>query len=96
MIEKTLDPDIVIIDRDIDLIHYQSISTGRVWSVVGKCNQCGLCVVGAYYNEHYIWYKEAGQPYAVTDIRVSWGRLDEPITPEFPFINNGCSLKIGK
>jgi hypothetical protein len=92
MIEKTLDPDIVIEERSENYIRYRSISTDRVWSVYGRCNQCGLCVVGAYNKEHYIWHKEAGKPYAVTDVRVMEGRLDEPITPEFNIV--GCCLTI--
>jgi hypothetical protein len=88
----TLDPNIFIVSKDKDVVEYIRIDTGETWKVSGTCNQCGLCVVGAANKEDYIWYKKAGEPYAVTDVRVAKGRLDEPITSEFNIA--GCCLII--
>lgn len=81
--QPTLDPTITIVHRAEGVVHYRALDTGREWVVRGTCNQCGLCVVGAAHPEHYAWHGEPGTPYAVTDLRVAEGRLDEPVTPEF-------------
>lgn len=92
MSQPTLDPDIVIDAQSAGKVTYRSISTGEKWAVHGVCNQCGLCVVGAAHPEHYRWLDKPGIPFAVVDLRVAGGRLDEPITPRFN--TQGCCLTI--
>lgn len=82
----TLDNDIVIesIQRGANpSVVYRRLSTGERWRVNGTCNQCGLCVIGAARPENYEWDGPVGTPFAVRDLRVLTGRLDEPVAPGF-------------
>lgn len=81
--EPTIDADIVIVARTVTppVVRYRRLSDGVEWSVVGNCNQCGLCVVGAV-GDWYEWDGPAGTPNASRDTR--WpDRLDDPVTPGF-------------
>ena len=85
-VEQTLSWDIVIVERTaidgVQRVTYERLSTGEQWEVIGACNQCGLCVIGAAFPEHYEWSGPPGTPYAVRDKRVP-GRLDEVVSPGF-------------
>lgn len=105
MVERTLDPDVVITSRRQGWVYYRRESTGERWKVSDTCNQCGLCVIGAANADDYDWRKKPGRPGAVRDLRYPT-RPDEPVTPGFleamiemattnPTATvSGCSLRI--
>lgn len=94
MHRPTLDPDVFIETSHNGYVRYVNC-LGIRWEVRGVCNQCGLCVVGAAHPEHYEWRGSPGTPYAVVDLRVAQGRLDEPITADFPAKMPSCTLTAG-
>lgn len=84
MNEPTLDADIVVVGREDGpppVVVYRRISTNEQWRVIGTCNQCGLCVIGAV-GAWYEWDALPGTPGASRDTRVP-GRDDDPICPGF-------------
>lgn len=84
MTELTLDIDIIIVSRapgPPPVVEYERVSTGERWRVVGSCNQCGLCVIGAV-GEWYVWDGPPGTHGANRDTRTP-GRLDDPVCPGF-------------
>lgn len=87
MNESTVDPDVVIIERgtinNVPYIHYERISNGEQWRVLGTCNQCGLCVIGVNAPDgRYVWDGPPGTPLASRDLWYGQ-RLDEPLTVAF-------------
>ena len=49
----TLDPNVFILEQTENRIVYQT-NTGEKWEIIGTCNACGECEVGA----HDIYYEK--------------------------------------
>ncbi len=88
--EATEDPGTTIVARGPGWIRYQDLASGETWLIVGECNRCGLCDVGAV-GRRLVWSHPPGMPGAVLDL--DYGRRrDMPMRPPLP---QGCSLREG-
>ena len=90
MIELTEDPYVVIVARDSNSIIYRDIISNERWIIRGKCNQCGLCEVGAV-NNNIVWTGiKIGHAKACYDSNYK-NRKDNPVRPKVSEIEE-CTL----
>lgn len=85
---STIDPNIFIIEQTTNRVVYET-TFGEKWEILGTCNQCGLCEIGAN-DPSIIWNPgiEPGQPNAC----YSTNPLDNPCRPEIKTIFPTCQL----
>lgn len=88
---STRDPNIFIIEQTAERVVYETTS-GEQWEILGTCNQCGLCEVGANDPEiAWVEGKQPGEPGACYNISGE-GRVDNPCRPEIKQHFPECTL----
>lgn len=89
-LRTTYDPLCWIEDRGADWVRYIN-ADGQRWVILGTCNCCGLCEVGAAdaQQRKLVWRGNPGEPGACVSLMDP--RTDVPVRPEISRLE-GCVL----
>jgi hypothetical protein len=88
--EATEDRLVGIAERSPGRLRYRDLISGAEWILVGDCNRCGLCEIGAV-GRRLLWSHAPGTRGACVDLDYA-RRRDIPMRP--PLLA-GCSLREG-
>lgn len=77
---ETAEPNVLIELERPGLVQYVNLLANDRWQVLGECNRCGLCAIGAARPDKYRWAGPPGTPGACDDLDYGF-RADEPCHP---------------